>query len=110
MELISLLTTDRVGMLKEFLLEIIRIPGLGLVLITVQHLFQVEAGPRFYTPGSYANLDQRTDFAGELIITRPVSDSVDLFAHWKLAYTGVKAEGWGKGCQHHVGAGVTFKL
>ena len=72
--------------------------------------FQIEAGPRFYTPGSYANLDQRTDFASELMVTRPLSDNVDLFAHWKLAYTGVKAEGWGKGCQHHLGAGVTFKL
>ena len=73
--------------------------------------FQIEAGPRFYTPGSYASdLDSRTDFAGEITISRPVSDKVDFFAHWKVVYTWEDVEGWGDGYQHHVGTGITYKL
>ena len=86
-------------------------PRVGVGFNYGETSFQIEAGPRFYTPGSYASdLDSRTDFAGELMISRPVSDKVDFFVHWKLVYTWEDVEGWGDGYQHHVGTGITYKL
>ena len=81
--------------------------GLGFKFGENEISFNVEAGPRFYVPGSYAGLDQRTDFAGEIALSVPVGD-VNLFLHWQQAYSWEDASGWGKGWQHHVGTGVTF--
>ena len=67
-----------------------------------------DAGPRFYVPGSYAGLDQRTDFAGELSLSMPVGENANIFAHWQQAYSWEDAEGWGDGWQHHIGTGVSF--
>ena len=86
-------------------------PRLGVGFNYGETSFQVEAGPRYYTPGKYASdLDSRTDFAGEIMISRPVSDDIEFFAHWKVVYSWDKTEGWGRGYQHHVGTGITYKL
>ena len=86
-------------------------PRLGVGFNYGETSFQVEAGPRYYTPGSYASaLDSRTDFAGEVMISRPVNDDVEFFAHWKVVYSWDKTEGWGRGYQHHLGTGLTYKL
>jgi hypothetical protein len=86
-------------------------PRLGVGFNYGETAFQIEAGPRYFTPGSYASdLDSRTDVAGEIMISRPVNDDVDFFAHWKVLYTWDKTEGWGDGLQHHVGTGITYKL
>ena len=86
-------------------------PRIGVGFNYGETSFQLDAGPRFYTPGSYASdLDSRTDFAGELMISRPVNEKVDFFAHWKFVYTWEDVEGWGDGYQHHVGTGITYKL
>ena len=69
----------------------------------------LQAGPRFYTPGSYSGLSQRTDFAGEIEISVPVGDAT-LFVHWQPTYSPEDAPGWGEGWQHHVGTGVMFTL
>ena len=81
--------------------------GLGFKFGDNEISFNIEAGPRFYVPGSYAGLDQRTDFAGEIALSVPVGD-VNLFLHWQQAYSWEDASGWGKGWQHHVGTAVTF--
>ena len=67
-----------------------------------------EAGPRFYVPGSYSGLSQRTDFASELSLSIPVGEQADLFAHWQQTYSWEDAPGWGEGWQHHIGTGVSF--
>ena len=86
-------------------------PRLGVGFNYGETAFQIEAGPRYFTPGSYASdLESRTDVAGEIMITRPVNDDVDFFAHWKVVYTWDETEGWGDGLQHHVGTGITYKL
>ena len=86
-------------------------PRLGVGFNYGETAFQIEAGPRYFTPGSYASdLESRTDVAGEIMISRPVNDDVDFFAHWKVVYTWDKIEGWGDGLQHHVGTGITYKL
>lgn len=86
-------------------------PRIGVGFNYGETSFQLDAGPRFYTPGSYASdLDSRTDFAGEVMISRPVNDKVDFFGHWKFVYTWEDVEGWGDGYQHHVGTGITYKL
>ena len=86
-------------------------PRLGVGFNYGETAFQIEAGPRYYTPGSYASdLDSRTDMAGEIMISRPVNEDVEFFAHWKVVYTWDKTEGWGSGYQHHVGTGITYKL
>ncbi len=69
----------------------------------------LQAGPRFYTPGSYSGLSQRTDFAGEIEISVPVGDAT-LFVHWQPTYSPEDAPGWGEGWQHHIGTGVLFTL
>ena len=81
--------------------------GLGFKFGGDEISLMIEAGPRFYVPGSYAGLGQRTDFAGEIALSVPVGD-VNLFLHWQQAYSWEDASGWGKGWQHHVGTGVTF--
>ena len=81
--------------------------GLGFTFGNDEISFNIEAGPRFYVPGSYAGLDQRTDFAGEVEFSVPVGDAT-LFIHWQPAYTSEDASGWHEGWQHHVGTGVTF--
>ena len=86
-------------------------PRLGVGFNYGETAFQIEAGPRYFTPGSYASdLDSRTDMAGEIMISRPVNDDVEFFAHWKVVYSWDKTEGWGRGYQHHVGTGITYKL
>ena len=86
-------------------------PRLGVGFNYGATAFQVDLGPRFYTPGSYASdLNSRTDLAGEIMVTRPVSEEIDFFAHWKFVATWDGSEGWGKGLQHHLGAGITYKL
>ena len=69
---------------------------------------RIDAGPRFYVPGSYSGLEQRTDFAGELSLSMPVGENASIFAHWQQAYSWEDAEGWGDGWQHHIGTGVSF--
>ena len=81
--------------------------GLGFTFGSYEISLNMEAGPRFYVPGSYAGLDQRTDFAGEIELSVPVGEAT-LFVHWQQAYSWEDAEGWGEGWQHHVGTGVTF--
>ena len=81
--------------------------GLGFTFGGDEISLNIEAGPRFYVPGSYSGLDQRTDFAGEIELSVPVGDA-SFFIHWQQAYSWEDAEGWGEGWQHHVGTGVTF--
>ena len=84
-------------------------PRLGVGFNIDQINVTIDAGPRFYTPGSYSGLSQRTDFAGEVEVSIPVGDAV-LFAHWKPTYSPDDAPGWGEGWQHHLGTGVTFSF
>ena len=81
--------------------------GLGFTFGGDEISLNIEAGPRFYVPGSYSGLDQRTDFAGEIELSVPVGDA-SFFLHWQQAYSWEDASGWGEGWQHHVGTGVTF--
>ena len=81
--------------------------GLGFTFGSDEISLMIEAGPRFYVPGSYSGLDQRTDFAGEIELSVPVGDA-SFFLHWQQAYSWEDASGWGEGWQHHVGTGVTF--
>ena len=83
--------------------------GLGFKVGGDEVSIRLEAGPRFYTPGSYSGLSQRTDFAGELEVSVPVGDAL-LFAHWQPVYTPEEASGWGEGWQHHIGTGVSFSF
>lgn len=78
--------------------------GFNIDLVSIS----IDAGPRFYTPGSYSGLQQRTDFAGELEVTVPVAENVVLFVHREPTYSSDAGPGWGEGWQHHVGTGVTF--
>lgn len=70
----------------------------------------LSGGPRFYSPGSYSGLPSRTDWGGELEFEFPVSPGTVLFAHWKPLYSTQGGEGWGRGWQHHIGTGVTFRF
>ena len=81
--------------------------GLGFKFGSDEISFRVEAGPRFYVPGSYAGLDQRTDLAGEVELSVPVGDAT-WFLHWQQTYSWDDAPGWGEGWQHHLGTGVSF--
>ena len=81
--------------------------GLGFTFGGDEISLNIEAGPRFYVPGSYSGLDQRTDFAGEIELSVPVGDA-SFFLHWQQAYSWEDASGWGEGWQHHVGTGMTF--
>ena len=81
--------------------------GMGFKFGGDEISLMIEAGPRFYVPGSYAGLDPRTDFAGEIELSVPVGDAT-LFLHWQHVYSWENAPGWGDGWQHHVGTGVAF--
>ena len=83
--------------------------GIGFIVGKDQINVKLDGGPRFYTPGSYSGLNQRTDFAGELEVSVPVGEAT-LFTHWQPTYSSVNATGWGEGWQHHVGTGVTFSF
>ena len=83
--------------------------GLGFTFGADEISLMIEAGPRFYVPGSYAGLDQRTDVAGEIELSVPVGDAT-LFLHWQQTYSWDDAPGWGEGWQHHVGTGVSFSF
>ena len=83
--------------------------GLGFKFGGDEISFNIEAGPRFYVPGGYAGLDQRTDLAGEIGLSVPVGDA-NLFMHWQHVYSWENAPGWGEGWQHHVGTGVSFSF
>ena len=67
-------------------------------------------GPRFYVPGSYSGLSQRTDWGGDIAVEYPISDSVIAFAHWEAIYSTADGDGWGKGFQNHMGTGLTFRF
>ena len=70
----------------------------------------LSGGPRFYSPGSYSGLPGRTDWGGEVELEMPLSARTVLFAHWKPIYSTESGEGWGRGWQHHIGTGVTFRF
>ena len=70
----------------------------------------LSGGPRFYTPGSYSGLSQRTDWGGEIELEYPVAENVVLFAHWEPVYSTEGGNGWGVGFQHHVGTGLTLSF
>jgi hypothetical protein len=70
----------------------------------------LSGGPRFYSPGGYANLPDRTDWGGEVAVELPVGAKTVLFAHWSPIHSSQAGEGWGRGWQHHVGTGVTFRF
>jgi hypothetical protein len=85
-------------------------PWLGLGFNIDKLNVILSGGPRFYSPGSYSGLSSRTDWGGELELALPVSRSAVLFAHWKPIYSSKGGEGWGRGWQHHIGTGVTFRF
>lgn len=68
----------------------------------------LSGGPRFYTPGSYSGLPQRTDWGGEIELEYPIAENVVLFAHWEPVYSTEGGPGWGVGWQHHVGTGLSL--
>lgn len=70
----------------------------------------LSGGPRFYNPGSYSGLSQRTDWGGEIELEYPVAENVVLFAHWEPVYSTEAGNGWGVGFQHHVGTGLTLSF
>jgi hypothetical protein len=45
-----------------------------------------------------------------LALEVPVSPGTVLFAHWKPIYSSQGGDGWGRGWQHHIGTGVTFRF
>ncbi len=83
---------------------------LGFGFFVDQLNITLTAGPRFYSPGDYSGLSQRTDWGGEIGMEYPLAESVVLFAHWKPIYSTAGGEGWGKGWSHHVGTGVSFSF
>ena len=85
-------------------------PWLGFGFFVDQLNVTLTGGPRFYSPGSYSGLSQRTDWGGELGMEYPLSENVALFGHWKPIYSTAGGTGWGKGWSHHVGTGVTFSF
>ena len=71
---------------------------------------RLEGGPRFFVPASTSDLSERTDFAGEVEISRPIGDNAALFIHWQPTFSDEDGSEWGEGWQHHVGTGVTFRF
>ncbi len=71
---------------------------------------RIEGGPRFFTPSSDSGLSERTDFAGEIELSRPVGDNAALFIHWQPTYSDKDGSDWGQGWQHHVGTGMSFRF
>ena len=82
--------------------------GVGFNLDLVGISFEV--GPRFYSPNDHSELSERTDFAGEIEVTRPIGDQAELFIHWQPTFSNEDGHEWGEGWQHHVGTGVTFRF
>ncbi len=80
--------------------------GFNFDLVSVR----VEGGPRFYSPGFNSNLSHRTDYAGELEVSRPIDEKSELFFHWQPTFTYKDGSSWKEGWQHHLGAGVTFRF
>ena len=70
----------------------------------------LEVGPRFYSPNDHSDLSERTDFASELELSRPIGEKVDGFIHWQPTFSNKDGHEWGEGWQHHVGTGVTFRF
>ena len=85
-------------------------PWLGFGFNFDQLNVTLSAGPRFYSPGSYAGLPSRTDWGGEVELEFPLNRRTVLFGHWKPIYSSQGGEGWGRGWQHHIGTGVTFRF
>ncbi|MFL0781642.1 MAG: hypothetical protein AB8E74_06645 [Prochlorococcus sp.] len=85
-------------------------PRLGVGFNIHKLNISLDAGPRFYVPGSYSGLKQRTDWAGGVALAYPMTDSTVLFLHWEPAYSSEGGTGWGEGWQHHIGTGVTFSF
>ncbi|QNI73175.1 hypothetical protein [Synechococcus sp. NOUM97013] len=81
-------------------------PGFGFNIDLLN--ITLSGGPRFYMPGDYSGLSQRTDWGGEIELEYPVAENVVLFAHWEPVYSTEGGSGWGVGFQHHVGTGVTI--
>ena len=81
-------------------------PGFGFNIDLLN--ITLSGGPRFYIPGDYSGLSQRTDWGGEIELEYPVAENVVLFAHWEPVYSTEGGSGWGVGFQHHVGTGVTI--
>jgi hypothetical protein len=85
-------------------------PWLGLGFNLDRLNVTISGGPRFYTPGRYAGLPSRTDWGGEVELELPLNRRSVLFAHWKPIFSSQSGEGWGRGWQHHIGTGVTFRF
>ena len=85
-------------------------PWLGLGFNIDRLNVSLMGGPRFYSPGSYSGLSSRSDWGGELELELPVGRGAVLFAHWQPIYSSKGGEGWGRGWQHHIGTGVTFRF
>ena len=83
-------------------------PGFGFNVDLLN--ITLSGGPRFYSPGSYSGLSNRTDWGGEIEIEYPIAENVTLFAHWEPMYSTEDGSGWGKGFQHHVGTGLTLSF
>ncbi len=71
---------------------------------------RVEAGPRWYNPRSNAELSNRTDFAGEVEVSRPIGDNAEFFFHWQPSFTQKDGDEWSEAWNHHVGTGVTLRF
>ncbi len=72
--------------------------------------FRLEAGPRFYRPRFNVGLSNRTDFAGELEVSRPIGDNAELFFHWQPTFSEKDGAEWKEAWNHHLGTGVTFRF
>ena len=85
-------------------------PWLGLGFNIDLLNITLSAGPRFYSPGSYAGLPFRTDWGGEIELEYPLANSVVVFAHWTPIYSSQAGDGWGVGWQHHIGTGISLSF
>tara|TARA_Y100001968_G_scaffold333798_1_gene399607 strand:- start:10129 stop:10908 length:780 start_codon:yes stop_codon:yes gene_type:complete len=71
---------------------------------------RLEGGPRFFNPRSNAELSNRTDFAGELEVSRPIGEKVEFFFHWQPSFTEKDGDEWSEAWNHHVGTGLTYRF
>ena len=72
--------------------------------------FRLEGGPRFYTPREDSGLSNRTDFAGEIEVSRPVGEKSEIFMHWEPTFSEKDGEDWKEAWNHHVGAGLVYRF
>ena len=72
--------------------------------------FRLEGGPRFYSPRANSGLTNRTDFAGEVEVSRPLGDKTELFVHWQPSFAKKDGDEWSAAWNHHVGAGLTYRF